>query len=412
MLSSIEWKISSNYVTIINFLIFDVTLISLLYLLTEDVMGRLNDWTLRDGNPHRLFIACPPLLGGGLCTTSRVRAHLMFLIRFLGLGLILMSTLCIQGESRAEIFKVNGNVLTHGNISYVNDPETFNEKVFLRSTCQGSRVEGNRTIIHHGELRQARKKQGLTLECVIDRDLLTGLRFEYDPRVLSLNVTTGRGCTSKRLTDKRGDSIAVYFCPYATLICLFDPGAVQPNRNTCRGVLRHDGEMYLCEEGAAFPDMFPREPTEMHWARGIAVNDTFWLEAAVHVASLQDVIDASSVAYMERRLVKKKRNVDWTVINPLWFAVLALKVLLVLVLAVSALFLKKSGYHPVVHDEGCLFGLLYKMIEERTWPERRKTGLEDHSIFLNVHQSAAGPVIIADIHPRMPVLSSKPTLYV
>lgn len=67
-MQSIELKIPSNSATIVNFIVFDVALISLVYLLTEDVVGRMNDRTLRDGKPHRLYILCPPVLGGGLCS--------------------------------------------------------------------------------------------------------------------------------------------------------------------------------------------------------------------------------------------------------------------------------------------------------------------------------------------------------
>lgn len=159
---NIEVKLPSAYLNILNFFVFDVALITLVYLLTEDVMGRMNDWTLRDGKPHRLFIICPPVLGGGLCSTSRLRALFFLLARLIGLCLILASGFAIEGKSRLEFFFVNRNIFVRGNLSTIADAETFQEKAILRSSCldrrppKASGVEGNATLYTYGELREVR----------------------------------------------------------------------------------------------------------------------------------------------------------------------------------------------------------------------------------------------------------------
>lgn len=126
MLRNVELRIPPTYLNVLNFLVFDIILILLVYLLSSDVMQRLNDMALRDGKLHRLFITYPPVLGGGLCSTNRLRAQLLLLARLLGLGLILASGLAVKGEARAEPFLASRNVLTHGNASFIKDEEVGN----------------------------------------------------------------------------------------------------------------------------------------------------------------------------------------------------------------------------------------------------------------------------------------------
>lgn len=400
MPASIELKIPSTFVNILNFLIFDVALITLVYVLTADVMGRLNDRTLRDGNPHRLYIACPPVLGGGLCSTNCLRALLLFLARLIGLGLILASELTIKGESRGELFTTSGKVLTHGNISALHDVGSFDDNVFLRASCQGSRIKGGRTTMYYGELREVQKKGQSTYECVTDPALLSGKVFEFDRRLLTLNVTTGDACTARIRTDGRNESSVHYICPHASLICVLPSDSGEPKLESCRGVLRHQGETYLAEHGAAWPQM-PVEPTDLRWVSGIDHTDPFWLDSNFStLADMKSIIDASSVSSLEKRVVRKRRKVEWTVINPLWFAALVLKVLLVFVLMVFSTVLKRSGFRTVAHDEERLTSMLNTMVEEKSWPQRRRTDFGSGSIFINALRSADGLLVTADSHPR------------
>ncbi len=87
----LEIDLPSNMVNLINFVIFDILLISLVFFLTTEISGRLNYLSLSDGNPRRLEIRCPPILGGGLCSTSRLRMHCLFFLRFLAFVLIFAS---------------------------------------------------------------------------------------------------------------------------------------------------------------------------------------------------------------------------------------------------------------------------------------------------------------------------------
>lgn len=54
----------------------------------------------------------------------------------------------------------------------------------------------------------------------------------------------------------------------------------------------------------------------------------------------------------------------------------------------------------MVHDESGLSVLLNNAVEEKAWPELRKTGVEDGGIFLNVRETTDGLLVTADIQPR------------
>lgn len=151
--------------------------------------------------------------------------------------------------------------------------------------------------------------------------------------------------------------------------------------------------------------MFPAEPTEMFWVSGIDVNDTFWLEVTLFSGNMKGFIDATSVGAMEQRVVRKSRTVRWTSINPLWFAAFTLQVAVLLVLGFTSLFLKAAGCLAVVHNESSLSMLLSPAMDEKAWPERRKAGVEEDSIFLNAHQTAGGVLVTANIQPKSQISS-------
>jgi len=83
--------------------------------------------------------------------------------------------------------------------------------------------------------------------------------------------------------------------------------------------------------------------------------------------------------------VKEFENVPITVIKPLWFAALGLKLMLICILAVTSRILWNKGYAPVAHDEMRMAELLRRRIEELdpriTISRKDKTP----TIYLNAH---------------------------
>ncbi len=237
MLNDIEVGVSSNWVNSFNFIVFDVVLISLVYYLTADVMGRLNDSALRDGKPRSLFITCPPMVGGGLCTTHRLRAFLLLFTRFIGLGLILIANLAIRGRDKDEIYTAEETVLTHGSVSNFTEDQ-FLDAVVLRSGCQGNRApdpsknEGNWSVVFYGELRGENSD-----ECVTNPALISAAPIEFSSGLTWMNISTGKPgekCDARWRT-MRNRTVAEFFCSRATLSCVFDEETNKTDLQSCRG---------------------------------------------------------------------------------------------------------------------------------------------------------------------------------
>ncbi len=110
---SMEWTFlfSSTLLNILNFFLFDVVLITIIYHFTTDVSGRLNDADLRSDVAQNLI-----LLGGGICATNRTRYVYMIFIRLLALLLILVSNTCITGKSGARVVNARAIIRIPGSL--------------------------------------------------------------------------------------------------------------------------------------------------------------------------------------------------------------------------------------------------------------------------------------------------------
>lgn len=86
-----------------------------------------------------------------------------------------------------------------------------------------------------------------------------------------------------------------------------------------------------------------------------------------------------------------------TFINPLWITALSLQIAILVVLGPLSFFLRASDCHTVVHNDSSLSVLLSSAIEEKAWPERRKTSLQDGSLFLKAREASYAFLVTADI---------------
>ncbi len=272
---------------------------------------------------------------------------------FLGLVLILIANLAIRGREKDEIYTTEEPVLTNGSISHFTGDQ-FLDAMVLRSGCQGNRLadpaknEGNSTVVFYGELRGEN-----SYECITDPALMIAAPIEFGSGLSLINISTGNPgeeCrASLRTMDNR--TVAEFFCSRATLSCLFDDETNKTDLQSCRGLVYHGNETYICEEGAAWPEMFV-EPTRARWVRGVDFRRTEWLDGIfIQPVLLKDTIDATYAASMQRRQVRKARKVHWTCVNPFWLIALGFNVALVAALAFTSLLLKRAGFRPVAHDE-------------------------------------------------------------
>lgn len=360
VLQDLNLNVSSNWINVINFLIFDIALISSVYFLTSDVMGRLNDAALRDGQPHRLIISSPPVLGGGLCSTHRVRVSLLLMARLLGLVLILATNLTIKGKTEFETKSVQRQVYVLGNVSTFSEDQ-FEEAVINRTGCLGNRNfslepgRPNETVAYYGEIRDT--------GCVTDVSLVRD-PISLATDVINENMTTGL-CPEYHLRTRNDIAAAEFFCETGTVQCLMsllDPQIV--DLRTCRAIIQRDNATFIAEEGAPWPEM-PFEGTEARLVSGIDFRDRFWLDAIfINQDSIADAIHAAHFAVTASRQVLEQVEREVTLVSPLWFAAFGLKFILVLVLAITSLVLMRAGYRTVAHDEQRLAELLRLRLEE------------------------------------------------
>eukprot|EP00171_Calliarthron_tuberculosum_P013884 IDg13884t1 len=165
--------VESSYLNVANFLVFEVLIISFVFFLTSDISGRLNYRSLLTGEAKRLFVLSPPLLGGGLCSTSVLSAALMLVIRAFALLIVLGTALSMDGRT------INVR-RTHEALVYVPTPITknitfrdFAAAVSRRGSCQTTQ-DG---FIYFGIIYA-----GNSTKCEVDvRNLDDQIRFKLAP---------------------------------------------------------------------------------------------------------------------------------------------------------------------------------------------------------------------------------------
>lgn len=354
--------VESNLANALNFLIFDVVLISLVFHLTSDVSGRLNDADLSAGEPRVLFFTSPPVIGGGLCTTRPFRASLLLFARILGLLLILVTNLTIGGKSEAVLRTQRAEVVVPGSLENftVEDTEI---SMLRRSGCLGSASTNFSTdgvienITFYGEIRND--------ECEVDKELVFPKAVKFSQRLVKYNISTGN-CVRNEERERNNIRVALFYCDTARIGCLFD--YFRPERpllRTCRGVIWSNGLTYIADEGTVWPEM-PREEAEARLVSGIDWRDDQWFDSIFTMpsVSMEDNLHATYGAFLENRTVTVRKELPRTDISAFWFAALALKLLIVAILGVTSFSLWKQGFETVAHDERRIAQILRRRIEQ------------------------------------------------
>ncbi len=342
----ITLQVSSNLANALNFLLFDIFLLSVIFHLTADVSGRLNDASLRAGHQQRLHISCPPLIGGGLSGTSFWRALLLMGLRVLAFAIVFATNLTITGSSVPVIARRNATVAALGSLENMTHAEYISAKM-LRESCVGT----TNTSVYYGELRDGKI-------CNTDLSLIsTPVYFSKRHVNATFNVT---GCAwTTTLSNPGVQHYSVARCKNALLQCSTQQkraDGTKPRR--CRGIVHVNHNMsFVCQLGNMDEGVNPN--STCFRAYNLAFMSEFWLEGVKFgFPWIFDIIDATYGAGREVRTVQYFKNHLQTKISPLWFVAFALKVTFVLALLCTSLVLRRSGYHCRVHDERQLSNLL------------------------------------------------------
>lgn len=365
-----EWvlPVESGLFSALNFALFDIVLITLVFHLTADISGRLNDASLRGGKPLPVLLCCPPLLGGGVCGTRRPRQVAMLLARGGGLFLILVANVCIRGSTGTRVVGRSDFVRVPGPISGLS-PDGFADAVLMQGACKVGRPHN---VLSNG---QVRGRSGS--KCVRDPDLLEQMPL-FDTSETKVSVSTGACVGLKRPAPAgavtRFRAIAEFHCKHARISCFVIPrrtrrcpqatrlgnASVHICPSSCRGVFNAGEESFLCPFGQIRPGMRAKRATCSR-ASNLAWRLTHWMDAAFLVpwpVDLFDAMDAMYAAGVEVRDVLEKERFAQTHVLHLWLVALVLKLALVAGLAMWALILWRAGFVCVLNDEGALAELL------------------------------------------------------
>ena len=370
----------------LNFAIFDIVLISLVFHFSSDVAGRLNDGILRHGSPERLHINSPPVIGGGLVSTRKFHVFLLLFVRIVGLALILASELTLNGVTAQVPHRVTADVMVPGSVRNFTR-EQYQESVIRRTGCSATYNDS----IYYG--------------MVVDKKCITDVNLVFkDSLKLStfiINRTIGFGAF---VHTRRREDVAEIWYERGIMQCRYFEGEIM--NKSCRGVFRTDNVTYLSELGAIRPNMTD-EPTQARVIDNYDWRDERWLEG-VFIESDINMVDAIHAVYgaAQRNMeVTLNRAESHTLVSVLWLVALICKILIVLALAGAIVLLKWKGYRVVVNDERRLVELLRRRIEEA---DPRLTRDGESNIFLNASRQSSNRRlhIVAAGSPGAPAAST------
>ncbi len=365
----LEIWLPSNLVNLFNFIIFDILLISVVFYLTTEISGRLNYLSLSNGSPRKLEIQCPPLLGGGLCSTSRVRMYCLFFLRFLAFALIFASNLAIDGVSKNEIITKFGVRRVPGSLDILTY-QKFKRLVDLRLSCQIAR----KGFVYFGELRENDR-------CERDVSLLS------DPVAFSLNLqridVKPRLCKIQETAEAADVTLRDYRCENARIQCLVpNVSRFDPDPRGCLAVMEDRGTTYGCS--VLVKEVDGVWTGECRVIRNFRVKDDRWFGAfAKGTATFYASIGITTIARTENTTLKfQGEEKDVTQVHYAWFVLFGAKVCLALALAGVTAYLVGIGARCVVHDEKSLASLLSATVNQYS------TLRQDDSIYLNAKTTA------------------------
>lgn len=357
-------KLASSYVNFLNFLLFDVLLISLIFFFTADICGRLNFLSLLDGSTKPLVAVSPPLFGGGLCSTGKCRAHIMLAVRITAVMLVFATAFAIDGatevqkRNRMEKVRVPGPFPKNGNISQ------FMEAVNLQKTCQIS----SQGLIYFGKLYE-------NGDCEIDTSLLQDqIRFKTLPEWINVTLT----CERTRIDNKHGRALYEHNCSQqSSLIHCFQKHGHSFSAIECRGVVQVRGSDFVC---LAFTD---RQGDSWLGNCRRAFNlrraNNYWnTTTRIGNANLVESIGATNVMALKEQQVSYYYKQKVTFVDKMWFGFFAAKLAIVVALfAISAL-LRAKNLRCVLHDEQELIHLLRLNISQQVGHANNEVSLYLH----------------------------------
>lgn len=402
--------IPSNAFNVINFVLFDLLFAFLIHYLTATIAGLFNCLSVLSYSSEDFRLRNTPFVGPGItCTKPRVFMSLS-LIRLLSWIFVFIATFFSTGKLARDIHKVPADVLTIGTISTNQLPHVLLDKAVTRRGCQGR--ASNFTF--YGEIRNNK--------CELDLDLLENpikFGFTYEHTDITLdecaeknifqeiytcrkkklgvltvicrrhaneskdeecttmgslaisectkntkeNATKSFSCLANNKIQILNECSLTYVwttenhrCKNAVIGCYHMKEASQP---ICSGTVKMSNSIYICDE---LSQSKTPQRAMCKVASGIKWDADELLDSIGSMA-IPNIDDALAIMYSsatERREVQvRKKGRLVTVIHPMWFAILSLKIITAVSLTAVGIYLRvRMRLKPLANDEHGMMKLL------------------------------------------------------
>lgn len=355
-------QLSSAVFNVLNFLLFDIILASIVFWLTADIAGLVNSASALQQLDNQLHAYNPPLVGVGLTCTRRRVFRVLALIRAIAMLGVLATNFLIEGASCGRLTNVERNVLVRADINPFENLGKVRDFALRRRSCMG-RTD---TEVYYGELHVGER-------CELDRALITTPIVYFGLDFVNRTIELPKNPCEFYTDDNATQHMHRYTCEGLGVIgCEVDTN-YNSIPETCVGVVLADDHRsnktgkieYMCEGEGLLP--FPNRTTDQvrcRMARNALTNDTSWVPLVNNKAkTLRDTIDAVYGAGVQKTSVrvvgtKPSETIEVAQLDSLYFWVLGAKLLLIVLLIVIDVSMRARGLVPAANNEFGLGSLL------------------------------------------------------
>lgn len=379
----IEVPISSEVMNVLNFLVMDLLLLPYIMHVSGRIAGFANSETLKRGQPLKLVVFDPPVIGGGIVMARSMRRTFLVIAR---LSVVLAVAICnfgLEGRSRVRQVKREAVVRVPGDLT--NSFEEIYNATERRMRCSGS---SEQDLFVFGAVMDERCHLNSNVHVYIQ-----GMSYDLQ----SINASA-KSCVPRA---RCVTNATVYRCEYADLIC----GGVEPQsgcasadgilEDSCIAVVYSEDSDYawLCDQGW----LAPSEVRRRVFCRGIVASrkdielwvDHLWISTFDPLTAMF----ASAYGKEQREVVPiPEGDLLVTVVRVWWFVPTVWVILIAGVLTSCWLQCHCNDLKIFAHDERGLTRLLQKGMNDKISSDET-TGygtilIGDECVTVNVNEMA------------------------
>jgi len=362
--------VSSAFVNAFNFVLFDIALATLVYLVTADIAGLSNSSAARARIRNRLNAYNPLFVGTGLTCTRRNISLMLALVRFITMTLILCTNFLIEGARCQVVTTQLQKVVVHGHLSIEYGQTAIRQFTLRRRGCQGRKGD----LTYYGELRVDNNSK---YHCELREDMMTTVPVYFGINHEKKRIDYSSPCT-QYTNDKEHQHVHRFSCPgRGTIVCTIHQGTNKTRTQTesCNGLVllpnkneRGKRMAYMCQGDALFPgNEDGQKPTKNRMAtcqlaKNLDVYEKSWAPIIFRdTRTIRDTIDALyGVGVKDMMVNVTSTNVSHEVadVHLAWFWLLGVLIVLLVVLGSIASGLRRNGLRPSANSERLLGSLL------------------------------------------------------